>query len=36
MPVKVTDKDEATITFDANHDMADKELNFHIELIEVK
>ena len=36
MPVKVTAKDEVTITFDANHDMADKELNFHIELIEVK
>ncbi len=35
MPVKVTAKDETTITFDANHEMAGKELNFHIELIEV-
>ena len=34
-PVKVTAKDEETITFDANHEMAGKELNFHIELIEV-
>ena len=34
--VKVTEKDEKTITFDANHDMAGKELNFHIELVEVK
>ena len=36
VPVKVTARDEATITFDANHEMADKELNFHIELVEVK
>lgn len=35
-PVKVTAKDEKTITFDANHEMAGKELNFHIELVEVK
>ena len=35
-PVKVTAKEETTITFDANHEMAGKELNFHIELIEVK
>ena len=35
-PVKVTAKDETTITFDANHEMAGKELNFHIELVEVK
>ncbi|MBQ9031640.1 MAG: FKBP-type peptidyl-prolyl cis-trans isomerase [Parasporobacterium sp.] len=34
-PVKVTDKDDTTITFDANHEMAGKELNFHIELVEV-
>ena len=27
-PVKVTDKTEKTITFDANHEMAGKELNF--------
>lgn len=35
-PVKVVSKDEATITFDANHEMAGKELNFRIELVEVK
>ena len=29
-------KDEKTITFDANHEMAGKELNFRIELVEVK
>ncbi len=35
-PVKVTAKEEDTITFDANHEMAGKELNFRIELVEVK
>lgn len=35
-PVKVVEKDEKTITFDANHEMAGKELNFRIELVEVK
>lgn len=35
-PVKVTAKDEKTITFDANHEMAGKELNFQIELVEVR
>ena len=35
-PVKVTAKDETTITFDANHEMSGKELNFRIELVEVK
>ena len=35
-PVKVAAKDETTITFDANHEMAGKELNFRIELVEVK
>ena len=35
MPVKVTARDDSTITFDANHEMAGKELNFHIELVEV-
>ena len=35
-PVKVTAKEEKTITFDANHEMAGKELNFKIELVEVK
>lgn len=35
-PVKVAAKEEMTITFDANHEMAGKELNFRIELVEVK
>ena len=35
-PVKVVGNDETTITFDANHEMAGKELNFKIELVEVK
>lgn len=35
-PVKVVTKDETTITFDANHEMAGKELNFRVELVEVK
>ncbi len=35
IPVKVTAKDEKTITFDANHEMAGKELNFEIELVKV-
>lgn len=35
-PVKVAAKGETTIIFDANHEMAGKELNFHIELVEVK
>ena len=33
-PVTVTAKDDKTITFDANHEMAGKELNFTIELVE--
>ena len=36
IPVTVAAKDENTITFDANHEMAGKELNFRIELVEVK
>lgn len=36
VPVRVLDKDETTITFDANHEMAGKELNFTIELLEVR
>jgi len=36
LPVRVSARDEATITFDANHEMAGKDLNFHIELIEVQ
>lgn len=35
-PVKVVAKDDKTITLDANHEMAGKELNFQIELVEVK
>ena len=35
IPVKIVAKDENTITFDANHEMAGKELNFTIELVEV-
>ncbi len=35
-PVRVTAKDDTTVTFDANHEMAGKELNFHIELVDVK
>ena len=35
VPVKVIAKDEETVTFDANHEMAGKELNFTIELVEV-
>lgn len=35
-PVKVTAKDETMITFDANHELAGKELNFQIELVEVE
>ena len=34
-PAKVVEKSESTITFDANHEMAGKELNFTIELVEV-
>ena len=36
IPVKVTARDDTTITFDANHEMAGKELNFHIELVAVQ
>ena len=35
-PVTVTAKDDKMITLDANHEMAGKELNFTIELVEVK
>ncbi len=35
-PVVVAAKDEETITFDANHEMAGKELNFRIELVTVR
>ena len=36
IPVLVIAKDETNITFDANHEMAGKELKFHIKLVEVK
>ena len=36
MQVVVSARDEATITFDANHEMAGKDLNFHIELVSVQ
>ena len=36
IPAKVIAKDEHTITFDTNHEMAGKELNFLIELLEVQ
>lgn len=36
VPVTVVAKDEENITFDSNHEMAGKELNFRIELVEVK
>ncbi len=36
VPVKVLEKTETTITFDANHELAGQELNFHIQLVEVK
>lgn len=34
-PVVVLEKTDTTITMDANHEMAGKELNFKIELVEV-
>ena len=34
--VVVKEKTDTTIIFDANHEMAGKELNFHIELVDVK
>ncbi|MBQ7534575.1 MAG: FKBP-type peptidyl-prolyl cis-trans isomerase [Stomatobaculum sp.] len=34
-PVVVKAKDGETITFDANHEMAGKELNFKVELVEI-
>ncbi|WP_407397921.1 FKBP-type peptidyl-prolyl cis-trans isomerase [Anaerovibrio sp.] len=34
-PVTVTEKTDKEITFDANHELAGKELNFQIELVEI-
>ncbi|WP_027406675.1 FKBP-type peptidyl-prolyl cis-trans isomerase [Anaerovibrio sp. RM50] len=34
-PVTVTEKTDTKITFDANHELAGKELNFRIELVEI-
>ena len=34
-PVTVTEKTDTEITFDANHELAGKELNFEIELVEI-
>ena len=36
LPVLVAAKDDENITFDANHEMAGKELNFRIELVEIR
>ncbi|MBE6032298.1 MAG: peptidylprolyl isomerase [Clostridiales bacterium] len=36
MQVKVVKRDEDTVTFDANHELAGKNLNFHIELVDVQ
>lgn len=35
LPVRVTARDDETITLDANHEMAGRELNFKIELVEI-
>ena len=35
-PVKVTAKDDTMITLDANHELAGKELNFAITLLELE
>ncbi len=35
-PVTVTDRTEENITFDANHSMAGKELNFKIEMVSIE
>ena len=36
VPVTVMEKTETSITFDANHEMAGKELNFKIELVAIE
>lgn len=35
-PVTVLEKTDESVTLDANHEMAGKELNFKIELVEIK
>ncbi len=35
-PAQVVEKDDTTITFDLNHEMAGKALNFEITLLEVE
>lgn len=35
LPAVVTDKTDTTITFDMNHELAGKPLNFEIELLEI-
>ncbi len=35
IPVRVIENDDKNITFDANHEMAGKELNFKIELVDI-
>jgi FKBP-type peptidyl-prolyl cis-trans isomerase 2 len=35
LPVTVVELDEATVTFDANHDLAGKDLTFDIEIISI-
>ena len=35
-PARVTNRTDTAITLDLNHEMADRELNFTIELVEVK
>jgi len=35
VPVTVTEVDEASITIDANHQLAGQNLNFELELIEI-
>ncbi len=36
IPAEIVAKDDSTITFDMNHPMAGKPLNFELELVEVK
>ena len=36
IPARIAAKDDKMITFDTNHEMAGKALNFRIELLEVR